>query len=128
MRSIAKEKLDIIVNLSKLVDAEIRDERGITKLVLPIVSSGLKMTEFGNVVLRLVANPMSDNLYHSTHCITMAKKSDRVKDKRGKDIIGSVYLNGKHEFDEKRLEEARTNRDAKLREKEKKSKFKNLEF
>ena len=128
MRSIANERLDIIVNLSKLINAEIRDERGITKLVIPISAAGLKLTEAGNIHLKLSAMPMKDNAYGATHCIKVASPACRYKDKRGKDIIGSVYLYGKHEFDEKKAAEYKAKRNAKERELERVNKYKGLDF
>ena len=128
MRSIANERLDIIVNLSKLIDAEIRDERGITKIVIPVSASGLNLTEFGNVNLRLSAIPLNSNSYCATHLVKVAKRSGRRKDKRGKDIIGSIYLAGKHEFDEGKAEELKAKKAAEKRDKTRANKYKGLDF
>lgn len=128
MRSIANEKLDIIVNLSKLIDAEIRDERGITKIVIPISGSGLNLTEFGNVNLRLSAIPFNRDSCGTTHLVKVTKPSERRKDKRGKDIIGSIYLAGKHEFDAEKAREFKAKKDAEKREKTRSNKYKGIEF
>lgn len=128
MRNIANERLDIIVNLSKLIDAEIRDERGITKIVIPISGSGLSLTEFGNVNLRLSAIPFNGEQYMATHLVKVAKTHERRKDKRGKDIIGSIYLAGKHEFDAEKAYEFKAKKAAEKREKVRANKYKGLDF
>ena len=128
MRNIAKEKLDIIVNLSKLIDAEIRDERGITKLVIPISAAKLNLTEFGNVNLRLIAIPMRENQYGATHLIKVATHSGRIKGKKNKDIIGAIYLAGKNELDAERANEAKAKRAANIQEKTRANKYKGIDF
>ena len=35
MKNTVSERLDISLNLNKLVDVEVRDEKGITKVVIP---------------------------------------------------------------------------------------------
>ena len=128
MRNIANEKLDIIVNLSKLIDAEIRDERGITKLVIPISAAKLSLTEFGNVNLRLIAIPMRENRYGATHLIKVASRSGRISDKKNKDIIGAIYLSGKHEHDAEKINDAKAKRAANIREKTRANKYKGIDF
>jgi hypothetical protein len=128
MRNIANEKLDIIVNLSKLIDAEIRDERGITKLVIPISAARLNLTEFGNVNLRLIAIPMRENQYGATHLIKVASHSGRIRDKKNKDIIGSIYLSGKHQLDAEKVNDAKAKRTANIREKTRANKYKGIDF
>lgn len=128
MRNIANEKLDIIVNLSKLIDAEIRDERGITKLVIPISAAKLNLTEFGNVNLRLVAIPMRKNQFCATHLLKVASHSGRVKGKKSKDIIGAIYLAGKHELDAERANDAKAKKAANIREKTRANKYKGINF
>ena len=128
MRNIANERLDIIVNLSKLIDAEIRDERGITKLVIPISAAKLKLTEFGNVNLRLIAIPMRENRYGATHLLKVANNSGRVKGKKNEDIIGAIYLAGKHELDAERANDAKAKRAANMREKTRANKYKGIDF
>lgn len=128
MKHIANEKLDIIVNLSKLIGVEVRDERGMTKLVIPIAQSGLNLTEQGNVHLRLKAHPIKDNAYGSTHILKLSNPEKRYINKKGKDIIGSVYLSGKHEYDASKAETIKKTRDAKIKEFKKANKYKGLEF
>lgn len=128
MRNIANEKLDIIVNLSKLIDAEIRDERGITKLVIPISAAKLSLTEFGNVNLRLVAFPMRENQYGATHLLKVANRAGRLRDKKNKDIIGAIYLSGKHELDAEKINDAKAKRAANIREKTRVNKYKGIDF
>lgn len=128
MRNIANEKLDIIVNLSKLIDAEIRDERGITKLVIPISAAKLSLTEFGNVNLRLVAFPMRENQYGATHLLKVASRTGRLRDKKNKDIIGAIYLSGKHELDAEKINDAKAKRAANIREKTRANKYKGIDF
>ena len=128
MRNIANEKLDIIVNLSRLIDAEIRDERGITKLVIPISASRLNLTEFGNVNLRLIAIPMRENQYGATHLIKVASRSGRIRDKKNKDIIGAIYLSGKHELDAKKNDDAKAKMATNMREKTRANKYKGIDF
>ena len=128
MRNIANEKLDIIVNLSKLIDAEIRDEHGVTKLVIPISAAKLNLTEFGNVNLRLIAIPMKENQYGATHLLKVANHSGRVKDKKNKDIIGAIYLAGKHELDAEKANDAKAKRAANIREKTRANKYKGIDF
>lgn len=128
MRNIANEKLDIIVNLSKLIDAEIRDERGITKLVIPISAAKLSLTEFGNVNLRLVAFPMRENQYGATHLLKVASRAGRLRDKKNKDIIGAIYLSGKHELDAEKINDAKAKRAANVREKTRANKYKGIDF
>lgn len=128
MRNIANEKLDIIVNLSKLIDAEIRDERGVTKLVIPISAAKLSLTEFGNVNLRLVAFPMRENQYGATHLLKVASRTGRLRDKKNKDIIGAIYLSGKHELDAEKINDAKAKRAANIREKTRANKYKGIDF
>lgn len=128
MMNIANEKLDIIVNLSKLIDAEIRDERGITKLVIPISAARLNLTEFGNVNLRLTAIPMRENQYGATHLIKVANRSGRFRNKKNKDIIGAIYLSGKHELDAEKINDAKAKRAANIREKTRANKYKGIDF
>lgn len=128
MRNIANEKLDIIVNLSKLIDAEIRDERGITKLVIPISAAKLSLTEFGNVNLRLIAIPMRENQYGATHLLKVASRTGRLRDKKNKDIIGAIYLSGKHELDAEKINDAKAKRAANIREKTRANKYKGIDF
>ena len=128
MRNIANEKLDIIVNLSKLTDAEIRDERGITKLVIPISAAMLSLTEFGNVNLRLIAIPMRENQYGATYLLKVASRSGRIRDKKKKDIIGAIYLSGKHALDAEKINEAKAKRAANIREKARANKYKGIDF
>lgn len=128
MRNIANEKLDIIVNLSKLIDAEIRDERGVTKLVIPISAAKLSLTEFGNVNLRLIAIPMRENQYGATHLLKVASRTGRLRDKKNKDIIGAIYLSGKHELDAEKINDARAKRAANIREKTRANKYKGIDF
>lgn len=128
MRNIANERLDIIVNLSKLIDAEIRDERGITKLVIPISAAKLNLTGFGNVNLRLIAIQMRENRYGATHLLKVANHSGRVKGKKNEDIIGAIYLAGKHELDAERANDAKAKRAANIREKTRANKYKGIDF
>lgn len=128
MRNIANEKLDIIVNLSKLIDAEIRDERGITKLVIPISAAKLSLTEFGNVNLRLIAIPMRENRYGATHLLKVATRSGRIRDGKNKDIIGAIYLSGKHELDAEKINDAKAKRATNIREKTRANKYKGIDF
>lgn len=128
MRNIANEKLDIIVNLSRLIDAEIRDERGITKLVIPLSAARLSLTEFGNVNLRLIAIPMRENQYGATHLIKVANRSGRIRNGKNKDIIGAIYLSGKHELDAEKINDAKTKKAANIREKTRVNKYKGIDF
>lgn len=128
MRSIVNEKLDIIVNLSKLIDAEIRDERGITKLVIPISAAKLSLTEFGNVNLRLIAIPMRENQFGATHLLKVASHSGRLRDKKNKDIIGAIYLSGKHKLDAEKINDAKAKKAKNNRDKTRANKYKGIDF
>lgn len=128
MRNTPNEKLDIIVNLSKLRDAEIRDENGMTKLVIPISSAGLTLSNAGNINVKLLAIPYADSKYGATHLIKMYKPEDRVVNKRNRDIIGAVYIHGKHDYDIAVATAKKAERNAKEKKKERENKFKGLEF
>ena len=128
MKHTLDKSLDIIVNLSKLKGAEIRDESGVTKLVIPISFAGLTLSNAGNINMKLLAIPYSDNTYGATHLIKMYRPEDRVINKRNRDIIGAVYIHGKHDYDLAVATAKKAERDANMKKKERENKFKGLEF
>lgn len=128
MKSIAGEKLDIIVNLNRLSDVEVRDERGITKLVIPLDSAGLNVSCAGNVYVRLLAIPVRNNEFGSTHIIKLYNVERRSISSKGKDIIGNIYPHGKHDYDAKKADEVELDKRARNKEKERRQKYNGLNF
>lgn len=128
MHSLDDETLDVIVNLSRFKEAEVRDEYGVTKLIIPISTAGLTVSNAGNINVRLRAIPFNGSSYGATHLLKIYDPSARVRNKRDKDIIGAIYISGKHEYDASVISARKAESDAKRKEKEKENKFKGLEF
>lgn len=127
MSSIAGERLDILLSLNKLVDVEVRDERGITKLIIPIASNNIQLTEFGSIYLRLVAFPVSNSTFGASHAL---KQSLPLKDrwKTNKLVIGSIYPHGHFDYYDGVAAQQASQRAIKKKEKEREQKYKGLDF
>ena len=127
MSNIAEERLDILLNLNKLVDVEVRDERGITKLIIPIASNNLLLTEHGSIYLRMVAFPVSNSKFGATHAI---KQSLPLQDrwKTNKLVIGSIYRHGYFEYYDGVAAQQASQRAIEEKEKNKEQKYKDLVF
>lgn len=128
MKNIASERLDITLNLNKLVDAEIRDEKGITKIVIPLKSNHIVLTESGSAFLDMIAFPSRENKFGASHAIKQHIPQEfRTKATRDL-IIGTVYPHGRLRYnDEQRAQKVREQR-IKEKEKERKQKYKGLDF
>lgn len=122
------ERLDISLNLNKLVDVEIRDEKGITKIVIPLKSNHIVLTESGSAFLDMIAFPTRDNKFGSSHVIKQhIPQNLRTKTTREL-IMGSIYPHGRLRYnDEVRAKKAHE-RCIKEKERERKQKYKGLDF
>lgn len=128
MKNTVDERLDITLNLNKLADVEIRDEKGITKLVIPLKSNHIILTESGSVFLDMIAFPSRENKFGASHAIKQHIPQEfRTKATREL-IIGTVYPHGRIRYnDEQRAQKVREQR-IKNKEKERKQKYKGLDF
>lgn len=122
------ERLDISLNLNKLVDVEIRDEKGITKIVIPLKSNHIVLTESGSVFLDMIAFPIRENKFMASHAIKQ-HISQEFRTKATRDlIIGTIYPHGRLRYnDEQRTQKVREQR-IKDKERERKQKYKGLDF
>lgn len=128
MRNTASERLDISINLNKLPDVEIRDERGITKLVIPIKSNRIVLTESGSVFFDMIAFPTRDNKFGATHAIKQ-RTSDNLRSKNDRDpILGSIYPHGRFAYNDELKNKKEHERRIKNIERERKQKYKGLDF
>lgn len=128
MKNTVDERLDITLNLNKLADVEIRDEKGITKLVIPLKSNHIVLTESGSVFLDMIAFPSRENKFGASHAIKQHVPQE-LRTKATRDlIIGTVYPHGRLRYnDEQRAQKVREQR-IKNKEKERKQKYKGLDF
>ena len=128
MKNTVSERLDITLNLNKLVDAEIRDEKGITKIVIPLKSNHIVLTERGSVFIDMVAFPVRDNKFGVTHAIKQhLPPAMRTKATREL-ILGSIYPHGRLKYNDEQRAHKMQERRIKDKEKERKQKYKGLDF
>ena len=128
MKNTISERLDISLNLNKLVDVEIRDEKGITKIVIPLKSNHIVLTESGSAFLDMVAFPTRDNRFGASHAI----KQHIPKELRSKVtrelIMGSIYQHGRLNYNDEYRAQKAHNKRVKDKEREHKQKYKGLDF
>lgn len=128
MKNTVSERLDITLNLNKLVDVEIRDEKGITKIVIPLKSNHIMLTESGSVFFDMVAFPTRDNKFGATHAIKQhIPQMLRTKATR-EPIMGSIYPHGRLRYNDEQRAQKTYERRIKDKEKERKQKYKGLDF
>lgn len=128
MKNIASERLDITLNLNKLVDVEIRDEKGITKIVIPLKSNHILLTESGSVFLDMIAFPSRENKFGASHAIKQhIPQTLRTKATRDT-IMGSIYPHGRLRYNDEQRAQKACERRIKDKEKERKQKYKGLDF
>lgn len=128
MKNIAGERLDITLNLNKLADVEIRDEKGITKIVIPLKSNHIVLTESGSVFFDMVAFPTRDNRFGSTHVVKQ-HIPQMLRTKATRDtIMGSIYPHGRLRYNDEQRVQKTYERRIKDKEKERKQKYKGLDF
>lgn len=128
MKNTVGERLDISLSLNKLADVEIRDEKGITKLVIPLKSNHIVLTESGSVFLDMVAFPTRDNSFGASHAIKQHVPQELRTKANRELIIGTIYPHGRLRYnDEQRTQKTRDRR-IKEKEKERKQKYKGLDF
>jgi hypothetical protein len=123
----AREPLDISINLSKLLDVEIRDERGITKVVIPIDVNNISLTEYGSAIMNLVAFPVKKSVFGATHAIKQHLPK-HMRHKASRLIMGSVYPHGNFDYKDDLTASRRSQQVEKAKEKERKQKYKGLDF
>ena len=122
------ERLDISLNLNKLVDVEIRDEKGITKIVIPLKSNHIVLTESGSVFLDMIAFLSRENRFGASHAIKQHIPQELRTNATRDLIIGTVYPHGRLRYnDEQRTQKVREQR-IKDKERERKQKYKGLDF
>lgn len=128
MRNMVSERLDISLNLNKLVDVEIRDEKGITKIVIPLKSNHIVLTESGSAFLNMIAFPTRDNKFGSSHVLKQYIPQNLMTKTTRELIMGSIYPRGRLRYnDEVRAQKAHE-RCIKEKEKARKQKYKGLDF
>lgn len=122
------ERLDISLNLNKLVDVEIRDEKGITKIVIPLKSNHIVLTESGGVFLNMIAFPMRDNKFWSSHVIKQYIPQNLMTKTTRELIMGSIYPHGRLRYNDEVKTQKTHERRIKEKEKARKQKYKGLDF
>lgn len=122
------ERLDISLNLNKLVDVEIRDEKGITKIVIPLKSNHIVLTESGGVFLNMIAFPMRDNKFWSSHVIKQYIPQNLITKTTRELIMGSIYPHGRLRYNDEVRAQKTHERRIKEKEKTRKQKYKGLDF
>lgn len=128
MKNTISGKVDITINLNKLVDVEVRDERGITKLVIPLDTNHIVLTESGGVFLDMIAFPTRDNKFGSSHAIKQYMPQNlRTKTTHGL-IMGSIYPHGKLRYNDEQRAQKASKRLSKEKEKQRKQKYEGLDF
>lgn len=128
MKNTVSERLDISINLNKLIDVEIRDEKGITKIVIPIKSNHIVLTESGSAFFDMVAFPTRDNRFGASHAIKQhIPQTLRTKETRDL-IMGSIYPHGRLRYNDEQRTQKMHEKRIKEKEKERKQKYKGLDF
>ena len=128
MRNMVSERLDIILNLNKLADVEIRDEKGITKLVIPLKSNHIMLTESGSVFLDMIAFPSRENKFGVSHVIKQHIPQALRTKAAHEPIMGSIYPHGRLRYNDEQRAQKAYERRVKDKENERKQKYKGLDF
>lgn len=128
MSSIVDERLDISLNLSKLRDIEVRDERGVTKLIIPVEANHISLTEFGNAYINLIAFPARLNDFGATHAVKQHLPKHMRTGKYAKTILGTAYPHGRFDYYDGVAAQQASQRAIKKKEKEREQKYKGLNF
>lgn len=128
MSNTVKEIFEISLDLAKLVDVEVRDERGATKIIIPVDINKIHLTGHGSAYLRLSAIPTSSNSPHHTHGIKAYTERGLRRKNDHADFVGNMYRRGRFEYDDKVRSEILSRRVQRDIDKERKNKYKGLEF
>lgn len=124
----ASERMDILLNLAKLIDVEVRDERGVTKLVIPIDVNHISLTEYGSAYINLLAFPSRSNNFGATHAVKQHLPKHMRTGKHANTVLGSVFPHGRFDYYDGVAAQQASQRAIKKKEKEREQKYKGLNF
>lgn len=128
MSCMASERMDVVLNLTKLIDVEVRDERGVTKLIIPVDVNHINLTEYGNAYINLLAFPSRHNDFGATHAVIQHLPKHMRTGKNVKAVLGSVFPHGRFDYYDGVAAHQASQRAIKKKEKDREQKYKGLDF